>query len=86
MEIDPEARIDHGAPLPPYRQLAGILAARIERGDWQPNRAIPSESQLVQEYGLARATVRRAIAVLVDQGVLFVVPQRGTFVKPTTKA
>ena len=85
MEFDPDADIDHGAPLSPYRQLAGILAARIERGDWQPNRAIPSEAQLVQEYGLARATVRRAIAVLVDQGVLFVVPQRGTFVKPTNE-
>ncbi|WP_018803212.1 GntR family transcriptional regulator [Salinispora arenicola] len=82
MEFDPDARIDHGAPLSPYRQLAGILAARIDRGDWQPNRAIPSESQLVQEYGLARATVRRAIAVLVNEGTLFVVPQRGTFVKP----
>ncbi|WP_405114700.1 GntR family transcriptional regulator [Micromonospora sp. NBC_01405] len=82
MEADPDARIDHGAPLPPYRQLAGILVARIRRGDWQPNRAIPSEAQLVGEYGLARATVRRAIAVLVDQGALFVVPQRGTFVRP----
>ncbi|MFI7022792.1 GntR family transcriptional regulator [Micromonospora sp. NPDC049900] len=85
MEPDPDADIDHGAPLPPYRQLAGILTARIRRGDWQPNRAIPSEAQLVQEYGLARATVRRAIAVLVDQGVLFVVPQRGTFVKPESE-
>ncbi|NLU80732.1 GntR family transcriptional regulator [Micromonospora sp. HNM0581] len=85
MEPDPDADIDHGAPLPPYRQLAGILAARIRRGDWRPNRAIPSEAHLVQEYGLARATVRRAIAVLVDQGVLFVVPQRGTFVKPESK-
>ncbi|MFF3867819.1 GntR family transcriptional regulator [Micromonospora sp. NPDC001898] len=82
MEPEPDARIDHGAPLPPYRQLAGILLARIRRGDWQPNRAIPSEAQLVGEYGIARATVRRAIAVLVDQGALFVVPQRGTFVKP----
>lgn len=82
MEFDPDARIDHGAPLPPYRQLAGVLAARIARGDWRPNRAISSESQLIQEYGLARATVRRAIAVLVEQDVLFVVPQRGTFVKP----
>ncbi|WP_229398849.1 GntR family transcriptional regulator [Micromonospora okii] len=82
MEPDPDGRIDPGAPLAPYRQLAGILAARIRRGDWQPNRAIPSEAQLVQEYGIARATVRRAIAVLVDQDVLFVVPQRGTFVKP----
>jgi DNA-binding GntR family transcriptional regulator len=81
VEFDPDASIEHAAPLPPYRQLAGILAARIARGDWQPNRAIPSELRLVQEYGVARATVRRAVAVLVDQGVLFVVPQRGTFVK-----
>jgi GntR family transcriptional regulator len=77
---DPDASVDHEAPVPPYRQLAGILAARITRGDWQPNRAIPSEAQLVREYGLARATVRRAIAVLVNDNILFVVPQRGTYV------
>ncbi|XTZ16424.1 GntR family transcriptional regulator [Micromonospora echinospora] len=82
MDFDPDSAIDHAGPVPPYRQLAGILAARVGRGDWQPNRAIPSEAHLVQEYGVARATVRRAIAVLVDEGVLFVVPQRGTYVKP----
>lgn len=81
MEYTADDSIDHEAPEPPYRQLAGILVARIRRGDWQPNRAIPSETRLVGEYGLARSTVRRAIAVLVDQGVLFVVPQRGTYVR-----
>lgn len=81
MDIGPDSSIDHAGPVPPYRQLAGILAARVERGDWQPNRAIPSETHLQQQYGVARATVRRAIAVLVDQGVLFVVPHRGTYVK-----
>ncbi|MEU6278446.1 GntR family transcriptional regulator [Streptomyces populi] len=80
MGIDPDAEIDHGAPLTPYRQLAEILTARIMRGDWAPGRGIPSESQLVQEYGLARSTVRRAIAVLVEDGRVFTVPQRGTFV------
>jgi DNA-binding GntR family transcriptional regulator len=63
-------------------RVADILAARIERGDWQPGRAIPSEAQLIGEYGLARATVRRAIAVLVEAGIVFVVPQRGTYVEP----
>ncbi|WP_127355943.1 GntR family transcriptional regulator [Actinacidiphila soli] len=80
MVIDPDAEIDPGAPLTPYRQLAEILRARIQRGDWAPGRAIQSETQLVQQYGLARSTVRRAIAVLVEDGTLFVVPQRGTFV------
>jgi DNA-binding GntR family transcriptional regulator len=81
MELGPDDEIDHGAPLPPYKQLAAILTARIERGDWQPDRAIPSEQRLVQQYGIARATVRRAIARLVEQGVLYVVPQRGTYVR-----
>lgn len=78
--VDPDARIDYGGPVTPYRQLAEILRARIARGDWAPGRAISSETQLVQEYGLARSTVRRAIAVLVDEGLVFVVPQRGTYV------
>lgn len=73
--------IDHEGPVPPYRQLAGILRARIERGDYQPGRAIPAESRLVQEFGVARSTVRRSISLLVQEDVLFVVPQRGTFVK-----
>lgn len=80
MKFGADDVIDYDGPVTPYRQLAGILRARVERGDWQPNRSIPSEARLVQEYGLARTTVRRAIALLVDEGVLFVVPQRGTFV------
>lgn len=81
MEFGPDDEIDHGGPLAPYKQLAAILTARIRRGDWQPDRAIPSEQQLVQQYGIARATVRRAIALLVEQGLLYVVPQRGTYVR-----
>lgn len=78
--MDPDAGIDHEDPVPPYQQLAAILAARIKRGDWAPNRAVPSEVRMVQEYGLARSTVRRAIKVLVEEGVVYVVPQRGTYV------
>lgn len=82
MNFQPDAEIDHEGPVTPYRQLAGIVRARIERGDWLPNRAIASETQLVQQYGLARTTVRRAIAVLVEEGLVFTVPQRGTYVSP----
>lgn len=80
MEFGPDDAIDYDGPVTPYRQLAAILKARIERGDWQPHRAIPSEARLVQEYGPARTTVRRAIALLVEEGVVYVVPQRGTYV------
>lgn len=80
MATNPDAEIDHQGPVTPYRQLADILRARIARGDWAEGRPIPSETRLVQEYGLARSTVRRAIAVLVEEGVVWTVQGRGTYV------
>ena len=80
MTIDPDAEIQHDGPVTPYRQLAGIIRARIARGDWAPGQRIATEKDLVQEYGLARSTVRRAVAVLVDDGDVYTVPQRGTYV------
>ncbi|WP_433793071.1 GntR family transcriptional regulator [Actinoplanes sp. CA-252034] len=72
--------IEPDGPVPPYLQLADILAERIASEDWQPNRPIPSEFQLVQEFGVARGTARRAVAVLRERGLVFTVPQRGTYV------
>ncbi|MFD5491660.1 GntR family transcriptional regulator [Streptomyces sp. NPDC127091] len=86
MAIDPDAEIDHEGPVTPYRQLADILRARIGRGDWAAGRPIPSENRLVQEYGLARSTVRRAIAVLVEEQAVWTVQGRGTYVGQPPKA
>jgi DNA-binding GntR family transcriptional regulator len=80
----PDDEIDYDGPVSPYRQLARILRARIDRGDWAPGRAIPSEARLMQEYGLARSTVRRSVKLLVEAGVVEVVPQRGTYVVDRT--
>lgn len=80
MDYGPDDEVASDLPDPPFRQLAEILAARIERGDWRPGRAMPSESQLMGEYGLARTTVRKSIAVLVKSGLVFTVPHRGTYV------
>jgi DNA-binding GntR family transcriptional regulator len=80
MALGPDDEVRHNAPEPPYQQLAEILAARIARGDWLPRHPIPSESQLIGEYGLARGTVRRAVRLLVEQGLAFTVKGRGTFV------
>jgi DNA-binding GntR family transcriptional regulator len=72
--------IDHQAPEPPYRQIAADLIGEIERGELAPGRPIPSENTLVQRYGVARNTVRSAVAVLRESGLVFTVPQRGTYV------
>lgn len=74
--------IDHEGATPIYLQLADILATRIERGELRPNRPVPSEATLQQEYGVARGTVRHAVAVLRERGLVVTVPGRGTFVAP----
>jgi GntR family transcriptional regulator len=63
-------------------QLAAILRSKITSGELARLDPLPSESTLVQEHGVSRDTARRAIAVLRDEGLVFTVPQRGTYVGP----
>ena len=65
-----------------YRQIAVIMRERIESGQLLPDRPIPSEVQIEQEFGVARATARRAAALLRDWGLVVTVPGLGTYVKP----
>lgn len=74
--------LDYEGKVPRYRQLAELLAERIERGEFEPDRPIPSEQQLMQEFGLARGTVRRTVQLLEQQGFVETVPQRGSYVRP----
>ncbi|MEU8022600.1 GntR family transcriptional regulator [Micromonospora haikouensis] len=65
---------------PLYVQLADLIAKRIESGELQPLKPLPSELRLQQEYGVARGTVRAAIALLRERGLVMTMPQRGTYV------
>lgn len=71
--------IDPLAPEPSYLQLAAILRGQIESGEIQPRQPVPSITYLVGETGLAVGTVRRAIKVLADEGLVMTVPGRGTY-------
>jgi GntR family transcriptional regulator len=73
-------RIDPLAPIPPYRQIAGIVRRRIESGQYPPDTRIPTESELMDEFEVARTTARRAVGVLRDEGLIYTVPQRGSYV------
>jgi DNA-binding GntR family transcriptional regulator len=61
-----------------YRQLARQLRAGIESGEIGPR--LPSLMELTEETGLAPGTVRRAIKLLADEGLVVTEPGRGTFV------
>ncbi|WP_432051710.1 GntR family transcriptional regulator [Streptomyces xiamenensis] len=75
------SEIDHEAPTPVYRQIAALILADIRSGHLPAGRKIPSESALVQRFGVARETARHAVAYLRDEGHVFTVPQRGTYVR-----
>lgn len=64
-----------------YAELAADLRARILRGQWEPGHALPAEGELARTYGVALGTMRQAIALLVDQGLLERRHGKGTFVK-----
>ena len=73
-------RVDPLAPTPPYRQIAAIIKRGILSGQYPPNTRIPTESELVETYEVARSTARRAVAALREEGLVYTVQARGTYV------
>ena len=73
-------KIDHLSGTPVYQQLVDILRGQIASGDLEPDRPLPSHVTLMQTYGVARGTAAKAVRVLVDEGLVRIVPGRGAFV------
>lgn len=64
-----------------YASLAQALRARVVAGEWPPGSALPAESQLASEHGVALGTMRRALELLVEQGFIERLHGKGTFVR-----
>jgi len=75
-------KLDHSSYEPGYAQLVRILQEQIAVGKLRPGDRLPSESQLCAYHGVSRMTIRRAINILVEQGVVITKQGQGTFVKP----
>jgi DNA-binding GntR family transcriptional regulator len=74
--------IERESEVPPYRQLYAILRDQITSGELPPGAAIPSLTHLMQQYGTARTTCRKAVALLVADGLVTVVQGWRTTVRP----
>jgi GntR family transcriptional regulator len=53
-----------------YRAISDDLRRQVEAGDFAAGRVLPSEADLSASYGASRVTVRRALEVLRDEGLL----------------
>ncbi|MFG2906214.1 GntR family transcriptional regulator [Kitasatospora sp. NPDC048286] len=73
-EIDPDA------PEWPYRQIATTLRTEIRAGLWEPGKRLSTEKALCERFGVARETLRRALDCLREDGLIFTIPHRGTYV------
>ncbi|MFJ8546960.1 GntR family transcriptional regulator [Streptomyces sp. NPDC093586] len=65
---------------PLYVQLADVITKKIKSGELAPDRPIPSENHLADEYGVARLTARRAAQELRERGLIVTVRGKGSFV------
>jgi len=61
--------------------LADVLQERIEAGDYPAGTQLPTEAALVEEFSVARDTVRRAVSLLAQLELVVTTHGRGTFVR-----
>jgi|SRR5580658_7625306 hypothetical protein len=77
---DRRDRIDRRKPEHLWSQVAADIRADIDAGRLVPGDKLPGELELAVQYGVARLTVRHAVADLTENGYVVVLRGRGTFV------
>ncbi|MER7794529.1 GntR family transcriptional regulator [Streptomyces sp. NPDC097640] len=67
-------------PRPPYRQVADAVRRDIEAGRIKPGEQLPSYRELEERFDVASMTARSAVRVLRDEGLVYTVQGRGSYV------
>lgn len=79
------ALLDGQSPTPLYLQLQKVIQEWLDAGKLKADDALPSERDLARQLGISRVTVRKAIAGLVEKGILVQRWGSGTFIAPATR-
>jgi DNA-binding GntR family transcriptional regulator len=72
--------VNRARPEPIYQQIREWMRQQVTSGLWPEHYRLKSELELVAELGVNRGTLRKAIANLIDEGLLVTIHGRGTFV------
>ena len=71
--------MQRSTPQPPYARVKQYLKDALEAGRWAPGAQMPSEAELVAQFGVSRMTVHRALRELQDAGLITRLQGVGTF-------
>lgn len=63
-----------------HQRIRRDIEGRIRAGDWTPGHRLPTEAELMATYGCARMTVNKAMAALVEAGLVIRRKRAGSFV------
>ena len=66
----------------PYSRVKKYLLGEMQGGRWPPGAQMPSEAELVAQFGVSRMTVNRALRELQSEGLIERVQGVGTFAAP----
>ncbi|MBZ5752621.1 GntR family transcriptional regulator [Metabacillus rhizolycopersici] len=72
--------IKKDSPIPIYYQLEEIIKDLIEKGELKPGDSLPAEREYAEKFEISRMTVRQAFTQLVNDGYLYRIQGKGTFV------
>jgi GntR family transcriptional regulator len=73
--------IDPASDRSVYKQIADHLRSAMARGRLREGEQLPSETRLMEHYGVARMTVRNALRILQDEGLTTAEHGRGVYVR-----
>ncbi|MGW5692340.1 GntR family transcriptional regulator [Streptomyces asiaticus] len=65
---------------PPYQQAAEAIRSEIKAGKLKPGEQLPSHRELQERFGIANMTARSALRVLREEGLIYTVQGRGSYV------
>ncbi|MFP4343117.1 MAG: GntR family transcriptional regulator [Anaerolineales bacterium] len=77
--------LDANSKVPLYEQLHHRLRTLILAGTLRTGETLPSERNLAAKYGISRQTVRKALQMLLQEGLIYTRPGAGIFVAPRRK-
>jgi len=63
-----------------HQRIRGDIEDRIRSGEWPPGHRVPFETELMAQYDCARMTVSKAMAALVEAGLIVRRKRAGSFV------